>query len=142
MRLVYTLFLVIALTCFISQSDGWRRRRRWVRWAPVKKAFVRVGKVIVRAAKTVGHYVKKGIDILKHGCCGLHPSYCTNKKEYDKIRNEISYTSAAINRDWSYGEFYRWLCNAVLRLVQLSAFYFILHGFMVQIFLQVKRKYK
>ena len=60
-----------------------------------------VVRTVVRAGEEAGKAIEKGFNILKDGCCGLHPSYCSNRDEFLRRQKEIKVLSSQMDKDWA-----------------------------------------
>lgn len=60
-----------------------------------------VVRTVVRVGEEAGKAIEKGFNILKEGCCGLHPSYCSNREEFLRRQKEINLLSSQMNKDWA-----------------------------------------
>ena len=119
MRFISALLAMILLLTLIKGTEGifgGRRRRRFfkirippirippirlpippIRIPPVRIPPIRVDRIVrnpvvravVRAGEEVGKGITKGFNILTKGCCGLHPSYCSNRDEFQRRQKEI-----------------------------------------------------
>ena len=80
-----------------------------IRIPPVRIPPIRVDRIVrnpvvravVRAGEEVGKGITKGFNILTKGCCGLHPSYCSNRDEFQRRQKEIKSVSSQMDKDWA-----------------------------------------
>jgi len=67
---------------------------------PVRVIVRTIGTGIDTGVRTIGTGLEKGFNILTKGCCGLHPSYCSNRKEFENRQKQIKARSAIMDKDW------------------------------------------
>jgi len=71
-----------------------------VRIPPIRVIVRTIGTGIETGVRTIGTGLEKGFNILTKGCCGLHPSYCSNRKEFENRQKQIKARSAIMDKDW------------------------------------------
>ena len=73
-----------------------------------------------KVGKGIGSFFRKGFNILRYGCCGLHPIYCQNIKEFERRQKQIKVKSAQMDRDWVACKHESFLINDFFTNFQLT----------------------